>query len=44
MNHPDIEQEPWADEIERDEEPSYSMKRFPDIDPFEEEKLEWLSF
>lgn len=44
MTHPDIEQDIWADEIERDEEPRRSLYRVPDVLSEEEEELSlWAS-
>jgi len=44
MTHPDIEQDIWADEIERDEEPKRSLYRAPDVLSEEEEELSlWAS-
>ena len=43
MCHPDIEQEAWADEIEREEEPKRIIKRAPDVDPHQEELKDWAS-
>lgn len=44
MTHPDIEQDIWADEIERDEEPRRSLRRPPDVLSEENEELSlWVS-